>query len=54
MSYTSLLPGTVPCGDEDGDVVYHCLDMAQPNARQLSAEEARLRGAIAPEVTTGE
>lgn len=48
-SYTSLLPGTVPCGDEDGNVIYHCLDMTQPNAAQLTAEEARLRGAIAAE-----
>jgi multicomponent Na+:H+ antiporter subunit E len=53
-AYTSLLPGTVPCGDEDGEVIYHCLDMAQPNAAQLAAEEARLRAAIAPEATAGE
>lgn len=53
-SYTSLLPGTVPCGDEDGGVVYHCLDMTQPNAAQLAAEEARLRAAIAAEAGRGE
>lgn len=45
-SYTSLLPGTVPCGDEDGTVVYHCLDMTQPNADLLAVEEEWLRGAL--------
>jgi multicomponent Na+:H+ antiporter subunit E len=53
-SYTSLLPGTVPCGVEDGNVIYHCLDMTQPNAVQLAAEEARLRGVIAPETAPDE
>jgi multicomponent Na+:H+ antiporter subunit E len=53
-SYTSLLPGTVPCGDEDGNVVYHCLDMTQPNAAQLATEEARLSAAIAAEAGRGE
>ena len=47
-AYTSLLPGTVPCGDEDGGVVYHCLDIGQPIAQQLAAEEARVRNALAP------
>ena len=27
---TSLMPGTVPCADEDGALVYHCLDVGQP------------------------
>lgn len=39
---TSLLPGTVPCGDEDGELVYHCLDTTQPVVDQLSEEERRL------------
>ena len=39
-SLTSLLPGTLPVAD-DGDVLlYHCLDVAQPVATQLAAEEA--------------
>ena len=46
-AYTSLLPGTVPCGDEDGAVVYHCLDVGQPIAEQLAAEEARLARCLA-------
>jgi multicomponent Na+:H+ antiporter subunit E len=46
-AYTSLLPGTVPCGDEDGAVVYHCLDVGQPIAEQLAAEEAHLARCLA-------
>jgi multicomponent Na+:H+ antiporter subunit E len=45
-SYSSLLPGTVPCGEVDGGVVYHCLDIDQPIVEQLGAEEARLARAI--------
>ena len=37
----SLLPGTVPTGsDEKGDLLIHCLDVEQPVAAQLAAEEA--------------
>jgi multicomponent Na+:H+ antiporter subunit E len=39
---TSLLPGTVPTGEEDGQLVYHCLDIGQPVASQLAVEEAAL------------
>ena len=38
---TSLLPGTLPCGNgEDGTLLVHCLDVTQPVATQLAAEEA--------------
>ena len=43
---TSLLPGTVPAGDEGSRLVYHCLDVDQPVVSQLAAEEAALRHAI--------
>jgi multicomponent Na+:H+ antiporter subunit E len=43
---TSLLPGTVPAGDEDGKLVYHCLDVDQPVMSQLAAEEAALARAL--------
>jgi multicomponent Na+:H+ antiporter subunit E len=43
---TSLLPGTVPAGDERGQLVYHCLDTDQPVLSQLAAEEAALAGAL--------
>jgi multicomponent Na+:H+ antiporter subunit E len=40
---TSLLPGTLPLGaDEGGALVIHCLDTGQPVAAQLAAEEAIL------------
>ena len=36
----SLMPGTLPSGPtEDGGIAIHCLDMAQPVAEQLAAEE---------------
>jgi multicomponent Na+:H+ antiporter subunit E len=39
---TSLLPGTVPAGEEGGRLLYHCLDVEQPVVAQLAAEEAEL------------
>jgi multicomponent Na+:H+ antiporter subunit E len=45
-SFTSLLPGTVPCGDHDGALVYHCLDVTEPVVEQLWAEEKRLALAL--------
>ncbi len=37
----SLLPGTVPTGtDASGGLLIHCLDVGQPVAAQLAAEEA--------------
>jgi multicomponent Na+:H+ antiporter subunit E len=43
---TSLLPGSVPSGDEPGAIVYHCLDTAQPIAEQIAAEERALAGVL--------
>ena len=44
---TSLLPGTLPSGpDESGGLAIHCLDVGQPVATQLAAEEALLRHAL--------
>jgi multicomponent Na+:H+ antiporter subunit E len=43
---TSLLPGTVPAGEESGELVYHCLDVGQPVVAQLAAEEAALSRAL--------
>ena len=38
---SSLLPGTLPTGaDANGDLVVHCLDIDQPVAANLAAEEA--------------
>jgi multicomponent Na+:H+ antiporter subunit E len=41
-TFTSLLPGTVPAGDDGAALLYHCLDVEQPIASQLAAEEAML------------
>jgi multicomponent Na+:H+ antiporter subunit E len=43
---TSLLPGTVPAGDDGAALVYHCLDIDQPVVSQLAAEEAALSRAL--------
>jgi multicomponent Na+:H+ antiporter subunit E len=44
----SLLPGTVPTGsDEKGRLLIHCLDVEQPVAAQLAAEEAMFVRVIA-------
>jgi multicomponent Na+:H+ antiporter subunit E len=43
---TSLLPGTVPCDEEGGELVYHCLDTRQPVVEQLWDEERRLARAL--------
>lgn len=43
---TSLMPGTVPCGEENGVLIYHCIDIRQPVVEQLWAEEKILAQAI--------
>ena len=43
---TSLLPGTVPTGERDGQLFYHCLDVEQPVLAELAAEEAALVRAL--------
>lgn len=44
---TSLLPGTVPSGTDANDALWvHCLDLDQPVAAQLAADEARLARAL--------
>jgi multicomponent Na+:H+ antiporter subunit E len=45
-SISSLLPGTVPVGDGDEALVYHCLDTTQPVVAQLSEEERLLARAL--------
>lgn len=39
---SSLLPGTVPTGERNGYIFYHCLDIEQPVIAALAAEEAAL------------
>ena len=46
-TFTSLMPGTVPCADEQGRLIYHCLDGGAAVADELAADEARLGGTSA-------
>jgi multicomponent Na+:H+ antiporter subunit E len=46
----SLVPGTVPSGDEGDALLVHCLDVTQPVIEQLGAEERR----YAPALSTDE
>lgn len=39
---SSLLPGTLPCGENEREIVFHCLDVGQPVVEQLLAEERAL------------
>jgi len=43
---TSLLPGTVPAGEDDARILYHCLDVEQPVVEDLAAEEVSLMRAL--------
>ena len=43
---TSLLPGTVPAGEEDAQILYHCLDIQLPVVAELAEEEAALVRAL--------
>jgi multicomponent Na+:H+ antiporter subunit E len=45
-SYTSLLPGTLPVEDDGETLLYHCLDIDQPVAAELAAEETALAQAV--------
>jgi len=45
---TSLLPGTVPAEDSEAGIAYHCLDIAQPVAEQLAADERKYAKAFEP------
>jgi multicomponent Na+:H+ antiporter subunit E len=47
LTMMSLLPGTLPCGPDDGGgLAVHCLDVSQPVAEQLAVEEAVFSRAI--------
>ena len=43
---TSLMPGSVPCGDRKDAIEYHVLDDSQPVEAQLREEETALRDAL--------
>ncbi len=39
---SSLMPGTLPCGENGDEIIFHCLDVGQPIVEQLAAEEKML------------
>lgn len=43
---TSLLPGSLPAGESEGVLVYHCLDETTPVVEQLWKEERLLAKAL--------
>ncbi|MCC7079586.1 MAG: Na+/H+ antiporter subunit E [Burkholderiales bacterium] len=45
---TSLLPGTMPCGEGAQTIEYHCLDVGQPVVEQLAADERAYGRALVP------
>ena len=46
-TFSSLMPGTLPTGmNERGELLVHCLDMSQPVAANLSAEELLFMRAV--------
>lgn len=44
----SLMPGSVPSDETEDAIEFHCLDMRQPVAEQLAAEEAVYASALEP------
>lgn len=45
-SITSLLPGTLTVRDDERGLLYHCLDLGQPVAAKLAADEALVSRAL--------
>lgn len=45
-TFTSLMPGTVPCADEEDGLIYHCLDGGTAVSHELGAVESRLRDTV--------
>ena len=40
------MPGTLPCGESETEIVFHCLDIEQPVVAELAEEEAVLAGVL--------
>jgi multicomponent Na+:H+ antiporter subunit E len=45
---SSLMPGSVPTGETESEIEYHCLDVRQPVVEQLAAEERVYAAALVP------
>ncbi|MBO9648685.1 MAG: Na+/H+ antiporter subunit E [Variovorax sp.] len=46
VSIMSLMPGSVPVGETEDSVIYHCLDTDQPLAKTMAKEEQLLTSAL--------
>lgn len=44
----SLMPGSVPSGEDEQSIEFHCLDVHQPVVEQLAAEERAYAKALIP------
>jgi multicomponent Na+:H+ antiporter subunit E len=42
----SLMPGTLPCGESETEIFFHCLDVEQPVLAELAEEEAAMSGVL--------
>ena len=49
----SLMPGSVPCGETEDTIKFHCLDTRQPVVEQLAAEERAYARALQPGARDG-
>jgi multicomponent Na+:H+ antiporter subunit E len=45
---SSLMPGSVPSGETDSTIEFHCLDTGQPVVEQLASEERAYAAALVP------
>lgn len=45
-SIMSLLPGSVPVGETEASIIYHCVDVSEPLAQHMAEEEQLLRAAL--------
>lgn len=50
---SSLMPGTLPCGETEDEIIFHCLDTGQPVLEELALEEKVLARALAGAPTDG-
>jgi multicomponent Na+:H+ antiporter subunit E len=50
LAISSLVPGSLPAGIEDGRVIIHCLDIAQPVAAQMAENETQFMKVLGEEI----
>jgi multicomponent Na+:H+ antiporter subunit E len=50
---TSLMPGTLPCGETADTIEFHCLDTSAPVVESLATEERLLANVLLPAPADG-